>query len=267
MKTRQPIYSFTIQELIDNRDGNFIHHDQHTKELESPVLEYAYANTLKFKIKSSHFGEKVKFKDGRTGTNQTWYNVYVLFEDFYCLGKDKDIDFEDAIDYAIDFGDIHIRCNCAAELYWGYRYLGTQMKYLYGIPRESRFPKVRNPNLKGTICKHEDAVLQFIQRNKELIAKMFAAYYDRLNDGQSIYAVNPQGTTITIGKKNDEGDVFFERIQEEEQELDEDFEELDELDELHDMEEQEEDNVIDEDGNHIATPDELWENPDEVEEL
>ena len=93
IKLKEPIYSFTIQELLDNRDGNFIHHDQHTEELESPVLEYCYANTAKFKIKSSKFGQKVKLKNGQTGTNRTWYNVYVLFEDFYCIGKDKDIDF------------------------------------------------------------------------------------------------------------------------------------------------------------------------------
>ena len=44
---------------------------------------------------------------------------------------------------------------------------------------------------------------------------MFATYYNRLNDGQSIYAVNTNGTTITIGKKNEEGDIFFERQLEE----------------------------------------------------
>ena len=250
----QYIKSFTIQELLDNRDGDFIHHDEHVKELESPILEYAYANTLKFKIKSSKFGQEVKLKNGQKGVNRTYYNVYVLFEDFYCIAKDKDINFEDAIDYAINFSDIHIRCTCPAELYWGFRYLGTQMKFLYGIPRENRFPKIRNPNLKGTICKHEDAVLQYVLRNKDLISKMFALYYNRLNDGQSIYAVNPMGTTITIGKKNGEGDVFFERIQEEEAEQQQDEEELDEL---HEMEEQEEDNLVDSD--EIGSPDDWWE--------
>ena len=263
IKLKEPIYSFTIQELIDNRDGDFIHHDQHVKELESPILEYAYCNTLKFKIKSSHFGETVKLKGGKTGTNQTWYNVYVLFEDFYCIGKDRDIDFEDAIDYAINFGDIHIRCTCPAELYWGYRYLGTELRYLYGIPRESRYPKVRNPNLKGTVCKHEDVVLQWILRNKDLIAKMFAAYYDRLNDGQSIYAVNPQGTTITIGKKNDEGDVFFERIAAEDDEL---IEDMEDIEELHEMEEEtaEEDNVSE---GEIGNPDEWFDEDSGIEEF
>ena len=261
----QVIKSFTIKELLDNRDGDFIHHDKYASELESPVLEYAYANTLKFKIKSAHFGEKVKLKNGQTGTNQTWYNVYILFEDFYCIGKDKEIDFEDAIDYAINFGDIHVQCTCPANLYWGYRFEATQLKYAYGIPRENRFPKVRNPNLKGTICKHIDVVLQWIQRNKALITKMFAAYYDRLNDGQSIYAVNPQGTTITIGKKNDEGDVFFERIQAEEQELDEDFEDLEETEALNE-ETSDEDEVINIDESDIGSPDDWWADEETSEE-
>lgn len=252
IKLKQPIYSFTIQELLDNRDGDFIHHDQHTKELESPVLQYCYANTLKFRIKSSKFGQKEKLKNGQEGVNRTWYDVYVLFEDFYCIAKDQDIDFEDAIDYAINFGDIHCRCRCAAHLYWGYAYISDRLKYLYGIPREGRFPKVRNPNLKGTLCKHEDAVLQYILRNKDLISKMFALYYNRLNDGQSIYAVNPMGTTVTIGKKNGEGDVFFERIQEEETEQQPE-EEL-----IEDTEEQttEEDNLVDSD--EIGSPDDWW---------
>jgi hypothetical protein len=209
------IYSFTLKELRDNRDGNFIHHDEYTSELESPTLEFAYANTLKFRIKSSKFGQKVKVKGEVVGTNATWYNVFVLFEDFYTIGRDKDIPFEDAIDYAINFSDVHVRCNCPAHLYWGYAYESSQLKYIYGIPKENRFPIIRNPNLKGTICKHEDAVIQYILRNKDLIVKMFAQYYNRLDSGQSIYAVNTNGTTITIGKKDGENDIFFEQQQQE----------------------------------------------------
>jgi len=215
IKVKKPIFSFTIKELLDNRDGDFIHHDKYTQELQSPVLKYCYANTLRFEIKSSKFGQKVKVKNGQTGTNVTKYDVFVLFEDFYTIGKDKDISLEDAIDYAVGFGDIHLRCTCPAATYWGYNYIQTEFKTLYGIPREKRFPIIRNPNLKGTICKHEDAVLQYIQRNKALIAKMFAEYYNRLNEGQSIYAVNTNGTTITIGHKEGENDVFFDQQVEE----------------------------------------------------
>ena len=210
----EPIFSFTGKELLDARDGNFIHHDKYTSELSEPTLLYAYANTAVFEIKSSHYGEKVK----GGGTIATKYKVFILFEDFYTIGKDKDINFEDAIDYAINFSDWHCRCNCPASQFWGYNYEATAMRYLYGVPRENRFPKIRNPNLHGTICKHTDKVIQWILSHKDIIAKMFALYYNRLNDGQSIYAVNTNGTTITIGKKNEEGDIFFERQMEEEEE-------------------------------------------------
>ena len=107
IKLRNPIYSLTLKELLDNEDPNFLHRSQRVKELESPLLLYCYANSLVFEIKSSKFGQKEKLKDGRIGTNNTKYKVYVLFEDFYMIGKDKEIPFEDAIDYAINYGDIH----------------------------------------------------------------------------------------------------------------------------------------------------------------
>ena len=263
IKLKEPIFSFTGKELLDNEEPNFLHRSQRVNELESPVIEYCYANTIRLKIKSSHFGETVKLKNGKTGTNQTWYNIFVLFEDFYTIGKDRDIDFEDAIDYAINFSDWHIRCSCPSFLYHGFAYMGTQLRYIYGIPHENRFPKIRNPNLKSTACKHCDVVIEYLLRNKDLIAKMFAAYYDRLNDGQSIYAVNPQGTTITIGKKNDEGDVFFERIAAEDDEL---IEDMEDIEELHEMEEEtaEEDNVSE---GEIGNPDEWFDEDSEIEEF
>lgn len=215
----KPIFSFTLQELIDNRDGDFIHHDSYTSKLSEPEIKYVYANTIVLSVKSAHYGEQVDMGKGKKGTNNTIYTVYVLMEDFYTIGKDKDIEFEDAIDYALNYGDVHIRCNCPAFLYWGYAYIGTQLRYLYGIPRENRFPKVRNPNVRGTICKHSDIAIQYCLKNKSLLAKMFAAYYDRLKPNQSIYAVNANGTTITIGHKEGDGDIFFEQIEQEIEEM------------------------------------------------
>ena len=260
--SRQPIKSFTIKELLDNRDGQFIHHDKYTAELDSPVLEYCYANTLKFKIKSSQFGKSAKDKHGNKGVNHTFYNVYVLFQDFYTIGKDKDIPFADAIDYAIDFGDVSIRCNCPAFLYWGMAYIGTELRYIYGIPRESRYPQIRNPNLRGTICKHCDAVLQYIKRNRNLIVKMFAEYYNRLNEGQSIYAVNTNGTTITIGHKNENGDVFFEQQQEEEEKMKDLFDEDEVIDEKT-SESEDDNNLADGEADVYGDPDWHIEDPTE----
>ena len=215
IEEKNPIYSFTLKELRDGEDMNFIHRREHLAELDEPTVLYAYANTLVMEIKSSQYGKKDK-KTG--GTNITKYKIFVLFEDFYTIGKDKDINFEDAIDYAIEFGDVHTRCTCPSQLYFGFSYMGTQMRYLYGVPRENRFPKIRNPNLRSTSCKHTDKVIEWILKHKDIVAKLFATYYGRLNDGQSIYAVNTNGTTITIGKKNEDGDVFFEKQLDEQEE-------------------------------------------------
>ena len=252
----EPIFSFTAKELLDARDGDFIHHDKYTSELSEPELEYAYCNTLKFSIKSSKYGKKDK-KTG--GTIVTKYKVFILFEDFYTIGKDKDINFEDAINYAIEFGDLHCRCTCPASQFWGYNYEASALRYLYGVPRENRFPHVRNPNLQGTICKHTDKVLQWILKHTDIVAQLFAVYYNRLSDEQSIYAVNENGNTIIIGRKNSDGDVFFERQLEEEETM-KDMEEMTNPPEEADVEETSED--IDN-----LNPDSWWEDEDNVTEV
>ena len=205
---RQGIYSFTVKELLDAEDPNFIHRKEKLTELQEPELLYAYANTLVFSVKSSQYGKKDK-KSG--GTNITKYKVFILFEDFYTIGRDKDINFEDAVDYAINWGDVHVRCQCPSQLYWGFSYEQTQLGALYGVPRENRFPIIRNPKLRSMCCKHTDIVLEWVLKHKDIVGKLFATYYGRLNEGQSIYAVNTNGTTITIGKKNEDGDIFFEQ--------------------------------------------------------
>jgi hypothetical protein len=72
--------------------------------------------------------------------------------------------------------------NCPSQLYHGYSYMGDQLGYLYGIPREKRFPKKNNPNLKLSTCKHVDMALEHLLKNKENIIKMFGHYYKRLDE-------------------------------------------------------------------------------------
>ena len=47
--------------------------------------------------------------------------------------------------------------------------MGTQMGY--GIFRENRFPKIRNPKLEGTVCKHLLCVLSVLNTNWASIAR------------------------------------------------------------------------------------------------
>lgn len=59
--------------------------------------------------------------------------------------------------------------NCPDFLYRGYKYMGHNMGY--GIFKEVRFPKIRNPQLEGSVCKHLIAVLKVFGMHWNSIAK------------------------------------------------------------------------------------------------
>ncbi len=54
-------------------------------------------------------------------------------------------------------GDIEVHCTDPSWKYWGFQYIGTANDY--ALHAEPRFPHIRNPHLKGSICKHLDAIL------------------------------------------------------------------------------------------------------------
>ena len=65
-------------------------------------------------------------------------------------------------------GDLSVYCSCEDFLYKGYKYMAWNMGY--GLDKENRFPKIKNPNLEGTICKHLIAVLTVIMFNNAKIS-------------------------------------------------------------------------------------------------
>jgi hypothetical protein len=83
-----------------------------------------------------------------------------------CVGYNHrvvSVDFEDVEDEPVfclevpDYGNFALSAgvfvhNCPSQLYHGYSYMGDQLQYLYGLPREKRFPKIRNPQLQNTTC-------------------------------------------------------------------------------------------------------------------
>lgn len=53
---------------------------------------------------------------------------------------------------------LHVNCTCPSYTYWGFKYIGTRDDY--AIESETRRPDVRNPDLRGNICKHIYRTLQ-----------------------------------------------------------------------------------------------------------
>jgi len=70
---------------------------------------------------------------------------------------------------AIATGDVEVFCSCPAFLYWGYRYICSKLHIGHDI-REFRYPRIRNPKLEGSICRHLAQFLIYIPKITNKIA-------------------------------------------------------------------------------------------------
>jgi len=86
-------------------------------------------------------------------TADAW-NQKVKFENWDEIVKENpDVKWEDLKDE-----DIRIACDCPANLYWGYRFIQTELDI--AIDLETRFPEKNNPQIEGVACKHILSVLR-----------------------------------------------------------------------------------------------------------
>lgn len=71
--------------------------------------------------------------------------------------------------------DLDVYCSCPAFKYWGYKYLSTVDGY--GLNVEGRYPAIRNPKLRGYVCKHLYAVLslypQLVQQIRTALVPLY----------------------------------------------------------------------------------------------
>ena len=95
--------------------------------------------------------------------------------------------------------------NCPAQLYWGYKYISTQLGYNYAGYRESRRPDENNPRLLGTTCKHLSNATLWLMDNIDEVLDWFSVYY------QSVVAEDSDpGEDIVSVSSPDSSDVIAE---------------------------------------------------------
>lgn len=78
------------------------------------------------------------------------------------------------LEHLIKDSGLKIHCDCPAWLYWGYKYMAW--KKGYGLEREMRRPKIRNPHEQGFLCKHAYLVLQLYPFWSKALAKKFGVW-------------------------------------------------------------------------------------------
>lgn len=110
----------------------------------------------------------VKFETSAPG--HSTQHVFVQLCDFWDmweanLTSPKKLSLASILNLIIMHGDIRIYCTCPSWVYGGYKYMATELDYAYGSS-EKRFPKVRNPKLLGTLCKHAFIVVKALPYQK-----------------------------------------------------------------------------------------------------
>lgn len=104
-----------------------------------------------------------------TANPSTNYVVKVSLVDYHEIAEDETLTVKEKVRLAIA-GDLKISCTCPAYLYFGYKYILTQLD-TNEADDEHRFPRIRNPKLQGVMCKHCYIALKAFPFNWTSIAR------------------------------------------------------------------------------------------------
>lgn len=110
----------------------------------------------------------ITFKTNSQYTPGKKYTQYIKLNEAKDMKYFKEFNKRDIVRLFLS-GDLSVWCSCPDFKYHGFKYMGYQMGY--GIYKENRYPKIRNPRLEGTVCKHLLCVLAVLNMNWSTIAK------------------------------------------------------------------------------------------------
>ncbi len=120
------------------------------------------------------FQTKSQFVRGRN------YSQFIKLLDMKDIDSVKDLKKREIMRLMLA-GDLAVHCTCP-DFKYRKKYMAYQIGY--GIYREDRFPKIRNPKLEGSVCKHLAVVLSAFMMNWTKIyrdmarTKYFQSRYD-----------------------------------------------------------------------------------------
>lgn len=89
------------------------------------------------------------------GSGTIW-TVQIQIPDYRDISRSKKMSYDEKVRMVLGAGEVKVDCNCPDFLYGGFKYKATQFNY--GIKIETIEPTIKNPELKGSACKHTIAV-------------------------------------------------------------------------------------------------------------
>jgi len=98
------------------------------------------------------------------------YEQKVRIPDLAVISRLKGDD-EEKVWMALNQGDVLVNCTCPDFTFGGFKYIATELGF--SIEKETRFPKINNPNVDGSVCKHLDYLLNNINDfNSEIVSDL-----------------------------------------------------------------------------------------------
>lgn len=91
--------------------------------------------------------------------------------------------------------------NCPAFLYWGFKYMAW--KNGYGLERETRVPRVRNPHQQGYVCKHIYQCCMVYPFISKTVAMKMRKYFKPIDDKKEEERLKEEAR---INKEKDESE-------------------------------------------------------------
>jgi hypothetical protein len=175
------VLEFTRTDILNGVDPNFIQHKKYTNDLKNKVGKINLNSNSWYIDKVD--GSKIYIKIRSAKDNKLFYLNIIQLDDYEWLRnsfkfKDYDMknendkkklvyDLKDIFNEMIVKQNIQTSCSCPSALYFGYKFIGTQLDYQVKRDKENRSPDIRNPDQKGTVCKHLHITLDYIN-NKEV---------------------------------------------------------------------------------------------------
>lgn len=161
----------TRKELLGATDPSFIHHAQYSKALPKKNVGGAVYKELRRVGSGKDRRWEAVFSTGSATFPGVEYEQRVVMEDLDGLLRNKRsrLNFLDKVRYAISNGDLKVSCGCPAHLYWGYKYIDTNLGVAAPGMKEFRPPDIRNPQRRGIVCKHLDLCLHVLPSNASFI--------------------------------------------------------------------------------------------------
>jgi len=161
----------SIQDLRKATDPLFLRNKERSKDVHLKIAEITPAGTI------------VTLSNSVTLKRENHWRQSIKLLDWDEALEVDGLSFPDRANLAV-FGRLQVKCSCPAYLYWGYEYIETQLgsdnievpDYEGKKGGEKRYPKVRNPKLRGVICKHLTAVLLTLERSIPEVASAMASY-------------------------------------------------------------------------------------------